>query len=426
MSNVKEQNKRKQQLLNLNGIKVKIDGSWGPWQEEQYRKLTTKNKHYNTTPLGFLSYVYDKTLGNGTTYQEDPAFVKGYSGEIKQDNRSSVRKYLDQQMQNNKTPLGFVTQTVLPSAAVSGTLVYGWPAIMNGICTSIFNPSTILPAVKNLVKEGIKGGVGATAVNAVSKATTGKTWGEQVAQSTGVSSDLGEFFNPGFVLGFPAYNINNMVPKTIKQKYAAPYMASRILNRNINANPKGQILVSDSYFNSPDNWYRITNTPEVYGIKEVGKNVTTRDSGVLVDVPSDNWRVSVLEQPLIRDKEGFLMLNPNRHNRSSFRSFQKSESAHGNTSQASKGQTWRDGISNSNMFPTVILEGEAARQVPMGITRTNFKLTPWEDIPMGQRIGFHTGEMPLDNLRYFQKLRNGKYSYQGTIIPYKRINIENY
>ena len=94
----------------------------------------------------------------------------------------------------------------------------------------------------------------------------------------------------------------------------APYISSRILNRSINANPKGQILVSNNYFNSPNNWYRITNTPEVYGIKEVGKNVTTRDSGILVDVPSDNWRTSVLDSPLIRDKEGFLMLDPNRYN----------------------------------------------------------------------------------------------------------------
>lgn len=222
------------------------------------------------------------------------------------------------------------------------------------------------------------------------------------------------------------------VPKTVGQKYVAPYISSRILNRSINANPKGQILVSDSYFNSPNNWYRITNTPEVYGIKEVGKNVTTRDSGILIDVPSDNWRTSVLDQPLIRDKEGFLMLDPNRPNGIfdsnkidwSPRLFQKSGSAHGNTSQASKGQVWSGGISNSSMFPTVILEGQAARQVPMGINRSRFKLTPWEDIPMGQRIGFHTGEMPLDNLGYFQKLGNGKYSYQGTIIPDKRINIE--
>ena len=110
-------------------------------------------------------------------------------------------------MQDNKTPLGYITQTVLPSAAVAGTLVYGGPAIINGIRTAISNPSTILPAIKTLVKEGIKGAAGATVVNATSKATTGKTWGEQVAQSTGASSDLGEITNPGLVSGSSAYNI---------------------------------------------------------------------------------------------------------------------------------------------------------------------------------------------------------------------------
>lgn len=203
----KEYNKRKQQFLNQNGIKVKIDGSWGPWQEQQYKRLTTKDKHYNITPLGFLSYLYDKTLGDGITYQEDPAIVKGHSGEIKQDDRSAARRYLDQQMRDNKTPLGYITQTVLPSAAVAGTLVYGGPAIINGIRTAVSNPSTILPAAKTLVKEGVKGAAGATVVNATSKATTGKTWGEQVAQSTGASSDLGEITNPGLVSGSSAYNI---------------------------------------------------------------------------------------------------------------------------------------------------------------------------------------------------------------------------
>ena len=222
----------------------------------------------------------------------------------------------------------------------------------------------------------------------------------------------------------------NTASRLVGKKYVSPYVVSRTLNRSINANPKGQILVSDSYFNSPNNWYRITNTPEVYGIKEIGKNVTTRDSGALIDVPSDNWRTSILDQPLIRDKEGFLMLDPNRPNgifdpnkiEWSPRFFQKSGSAHGNTTQASKGQIWQGGISNSSMFPTVILEGQVARQVPMGITRSRFRLSPWEDIPMGQRIGFHTGEMPMENLSYFQKLKNGKYSYQGQIIPDKRID----
>lgn len=201
---IKEQNKRKQEFLNLNGIKVKVDGSWGPWQQKQYEKLTTKNKHYQTTPLGFLSQLYDRTLGEGTTYQEDPAFVSGYSGEIKQDNRSNARRYLDQQMQNNKTPLGYITQTILPAAAVASTLVYGGPAIASGTKAVISNP---MSAMATLGKEATKGIAGAGVVNSISKATTGKTWGEQVAQSTGVSSDLGEFTNPGFVLGSPIYNI---------------------------------------------------------------------------------------------------------------------------------------------------------------------------------------------------------------------------
>ena len=192
-----EQNKKKQAFLNANGVKVKIDGSWGPWQEKQYRRLTTKKKQYNTTPLGFMSYLYDSTLGDGTTYQKEPAIVIGNSGEIRPDNRSAARRYLDQQMQDNKTPLGYVTQTVLPAAAVAGTLVYGGPAVINGIRTAVTNPSTILPAAKTFVKEGIKGLAGATAVNAASKATTGKTWGEQVAQSTGVSPEFGEIINPG-------------------------------------------------------------------------------------------------------------------------------------------------------------------------------------------------------------------------------------
>lgn len=218
------------------------------------------------------------------------------------------------------------------------------------------------------------------------------------------------------------YNgIKNSTNKALESiaKTGNNYARSKIISKELNQQIKNfDGTVSENYFNSPYNWYRITNTPEVYGIKEVGKNVTTRDSGVLVDVPSDNWRISVLEQPLIRDKEGFLMLDPNRHNQSP-RLFQKTGSAHGNTSQASKGQIWQKGISNSSMFPTVILEGQAARQVPMGITRTNFKLTPWEDIPIGQRIGFHTGEMPIEGLRSFIRLNNGKYRYDGFVIPYK-------
>lgn len=241
-----EKNKRKQQFLNQNGVKVKIDGSWGPWQEQQYRRLTTKNKYYHTTPLGFLSYLYDKTLGNGTTYQEDPAIVKGYSGEIKPDNRSAIRRYLDQQMQDNKTPLGYITQTVLPSAAVAEALVYGGPAIVNGIRTTVSSPSTILPAAKTLVKEGVKGAVGVTVADAASKATTGKTLGEQIAQSTGVSPDFGEFTIPGSILSPLAYNTS------AKYLQNSKILKIRRINKELNKGIKENSII-ESYNKIPAN-----------------------------------------------------------------------------------------------------------------------------------------------------------------------------
>lgn len=220
-----------------------------------------------------MSYLYDKTLGDGTTYQEEPASVKGYSGEIKQDNRSSARRYIDQQMQDNKTPLGYVTQTVLPSAIAAGTLVYGSPAIISGARTAISNPSTILPATKTLVKEGIKGIAGATAVNAASKATTGKTWGEQIAQSAGISSDLGEFTNPGFVLGSPIYNIGkNLYTKGPKYIFDnLPYKTIDNIQRAV-SNIKNDAI---TFFGTPINESPIKAVRNRHKSLQVGKTPRT-------------------------------------------------------------------------------------------------------------------------------------------------------
>ena len=218
MANQAEENKKKQRFLLRNGVNVKVDGSWGPWQQAQYNKLTTKEKPYQTTPLGLLSFAFDKLTGN-STYQEDPPEVKGYDGEIKSDDRSNTRRWVDQQISNNRTPLGYVTQTVLPTGAVAAAVTYGAPVlynavtkgapfIYNGIRTAASNPATIKPALqtgvqtglrlgKQLGKELVKGVAGMEAVNMATKATTGKTWGEQVSQSTGVSPEFGEILNPG-------------------------------------------------------------------------------------------------------------------------------------------------------------------------------------------------------------------------------------
>ena len=382
-----EQNKKKQALLNANGVKVKIDGSWGPWQQKQYNRIKSTNKN------NFQSYVQDifNNIMIGAAVADNPSVMTASGW-----NQNKNGKYT-QKRTKESDQLASNLGTVGTAAITAPTLAQDITGIYNVVRHPVQTGKAIYTTGKDIYNYG----------------KDMYTYGKDLVQLSKVAQ---------------------IAPKTVRQKYVAPYISSKMLNRSINANPKGQILVSENYFNSPNNWYRITNTPEVYGIKEVGKNVTTRDSGVLIDVPSDNWRTSVLDQPLIRDKEGSLMLDPNRPNGIfdsnkldwSPQLFQKSGSAHGNTSQASKGQVWSGGISNSSMFPTVILEGQAARQVPMGITRSRFKLTPWEDIPMGARIGFHTGEMPIDNLGYFQKLENGKYSYQGTIIPDKRINVENY
>ena len=176
-------------------------------------------------------------------------------------------------MQDNKTPLGYITQTVLPSAAVAGSVVYGGPAMINGIRTAVSNPSTILPAAKTLVKEGIKGMTGATAVNTASKATTGKTWGEQVAQSTGVSSSLGEFTNPGFVLSSPIYNIGKNLD-IIGPKYIfdnLPYKTINNVSRTLSSIKNDAI----TFFKTPINKNPIKAIKNRHKYLQVGKEPRT-------------------------------------------------------------------------------------------------------------------------------------------------------
>ena len=53
MGNQTEENKRKQQFLLRNGVNVKVDGSWGPWQQAQYERLIAKEKSSQTPPIRF-------------------------------------------------------------------------------------------------------------------------------------------------------------------------------------------------------------------------------------------------------------------------------------------------------------------------------------------------------------------------------------
>lgn len=198
-----QQNLAKQQFLNLNGIKVKLDGSWGPWQEEQYKKLTTKSKHYNSTPLGFLSYISDKLSGN-TTYQEDPPMIFGNHGKVEPDNRSWFGREVDHLLQHNDNPVGYVYQNILPTATIA---------------TILTNPTvTIRAAVPGIAV----GSATSYASNKLSKAVTGKTT-EELASPV-VGRELSFLGNPGTYTGVKTgYNYKNLGRFVIDNVYPAGY-----------------------------------------------------------------------------------------------------------------------------------------------------------------------------------------------------------
>jgi hypothetical protein len=85
------------------------------------------------------------------------------------------------------------------------------------------------------------------------------------------------------------------------------------------ASSKFDGTVDESYFKSPFNWYRKTEYPEVQGIREMGKNVTTTDADY---VPANIWRNHALNIRDYNDEVG---------GKTRF-SLSKSGSAHGNTS----------------------------------------------------------------------------------------------
>ena len=370
-----EQNKRKQAFLNANGIKVKIDGSWGPWQQEWYNKIKTKQ----TEPK--QNWFTRSTIG--AAMAENPAIMAASGWQQDKNGKYTQKRTKESdQLASNLDAIG-------TAAITAPTLARDITGIYNIVRHPIQTGKTIYTTGKDIYNYG----------------RDMYTYGKDLVQLSKVAQ---------------------IAPKTVRQKYVAPYISSKMLNRSINANPKGQIIVSDSYFNSPNNWYRITESPEVYGIKEMGKNVTTIDAADMY-IPSNQFRLGVIDNNLtFRDGYWYKPLKR-------VFNFSKRGSAHGNTSQAAKGHLWQGTTADSRKFPTIVLEGDMPIQTYRGFnpatgldSRTSFHLVDSETIPMGARIGFHTGEMPIDNLGYFQKLKNGKYSYQGTIIPDKRINVENY
>lgn len=337
-----EENKRKQEFLNQNGIKVKIDGSWGPWQQGWYNKIKAKQ----TEPK--QNWFTRSTIG--AAMAENPAIMTA-SGwqQDKQGDYVQKRTKESDQLADNLSVLSWTSPTHPGTAIIDAAITKG-----------------VFPLIKFTANKALK-----------------------TAAKTG----------------------NN-------------YARNKIINRELNQQIKNfDGTVSENYFNSPYNWYRITESPEVYGIKEMGKNVTTIDASDMY-IPSNQFRLGVIDNNLtFRDGYWYKPLKR-------VINFSKSGSAHGNTSQAAKGHLWQGTTADSRKFPITVLEGDMPIQTYRGFnpatgldSRTRFHLVDSETIPMGARIGFHTGEMPIEGLRSFTRLSNGRYRYDGPVIPYKTIQV---
>lgn len=208
--------------------------------------------------------------------------------------------------------------------------------------------------------------------------------------------------------------------------------------------------VGPEYFRSPDKWYRITSSPEIYGIREQGMNVTTTDLG---DMPNsaDQFRRFVMEKGLVPgtgENEGYWvwpqrLRDAARNKRIAEESgearprklfdldenpslFRKTGSAHGNRSQAAWQAPWEGTTSTTSEFPEYILEGSplADLTIPYGRRRSFFTSLPIEEVPFGARVGFKTGEMPMEGLRAFRKLPSGRYQYEGPVLPNRTIRLD--
>lgn len=244
--------------------------------------------------------------------------------------------------------------------------------------------------------------------------------------SGAAKSAAGDALNLGMTLGggynFGKYNIPSFVQQAARNgnNTARSYLISKELNQNVR-NFDG--TVGEEYFQNlvPYRWVRVSETPEVHGLQETGKNVTTKDAQ-RIHVPSNVWRMRIKDFIF---KDGQWYQRP----KHKFK-LTKFGQAHGNTTQAAYGKVWDGTFAYSGQFPRVRLEGEAYNKVYRGFnpntgydSRTHFVLQNVDDIPMGSRVGFHTGEMPMENLQYFQQLPNGRWKIMGQILPNKTLNI---
>lgn len=217
-----------------------------------------------------------------------------------------------------------------------------------------------------------------------------------------------------------------------------PTVVENMLEQNIRYAPQigGRLVVNQDYFKDPTKFYRIGATPEKFSIEYAGENIVSGSAKDLGKVtPADTFRRTVTKNSRIQPgkgaNEGYWVLSPEQSNTKTTDLIQKVNSSHGGETQASAGTLWKGGLNSDSRFPTVIFEGTMPETVRASwnstlgksIGRSTFVRQPSENLPIGTRLGFKTGEMPIHSTSSFVETSpgSGKFFYNGEIIPENRI-----
>ena len=214
--------------------------------------------------------------------------------------------------------------------------------------------------------------------------------------------------------------------------------AGEVLRQNVRYAPQigRRLVVSKDYFKDPTKFYRIGTTPEKLSMEYAGENIVSGSAESLGKVtPADAFRRTVTRNSRIQPgkgaNEGYWVLAPEQSNTKVTNLLQKVNSSHGGETQASAGTLWEGGLNSDSRFPSVIFEGTMPETVRASwnstlgksIGRSNFIRQPSENLPIGTRLGFKTGEIPIHSTSSFVETSpgSGKFFYNGEIIPENRI-----
>lgn len=246
-------------------------------------------------------------------------------------------------------------------------------------------------------------------------------------------SGAGDVLNASMII--PAGRLlGNIAKYGLKSTYVADRLANNVRNAPQIA---GRLVVNSNYFKDPTKFYRIGTTPEKFSIEHAGKNVVSGTAESLGEItPADAFRRAITTntriQPGKGTNEGYWVLTPEQNETKTLNLLQKTNSSHGNKTQASAGRLWAGGLNSDSRFPTVVFEGTMPENIGASYdpklgkiihNRSTFITQPSENLPIGTRLGFSTGEMPIHSTSSFVETSpgSGKFFYNGEIIPENRI-----